>query len=145
MALEFEESTQDGQVIQAWLDDSSSPGWTGDWTKLRMRYSADGGETWQDLSMRLALISRILTIWRASSPHWPPTWVTAIGIANGVPWFEYKDEMYDWRTTFKPALWRAEFVPTHQHWRIRKLVLLNSDHEVPSEFASSHEQNQKSY
>jgi hypothetical protein len=100
MALEFEESTQDGQVIQAWLDDSSSPGWTGDWTKLRMRYSADGGETWQDLSMRLALISRILTIWRASSPHWPPTWVTAIGIANGVPWFEYKDEMYDWRTTF---------------------------------------------
>lgn len=144
MGLKFEESTQDGQVVQAWIDDSSSPGWAGDWKKLRIRYSSDSGKKWHDLPMRLSLVSRILTLWRASSPHWPPTWVTAIGIANGVTWFEYKDEWPEWRSTFKPALWRAEFVRTHGHWRIWKLGLLDSAHDGPSVVDPSSEPNQKS-
>jgi hypothetical protein len=137
MGLKFEESTQDGNFVQAWIDDSSSPGWAGDWKKLRICHSSDGGKTWRDLPMRLSLVSRILTLWRASSPHWPPTWVTAIGISNGVAWFEYQDEWPEWRTTFKPALWRAEFVQTREHWRIRKLGLLNSSDEAPTSVIDS--------
>lgn len=129
--MRFEESTPNGKIIQAWIDDSSSPGWTGDWKRLRIRHSSDSGKTWRDLPMRLSLASRILTLWRASSPHWPPTWVTAIGVASDVVWFEYKDEWPEGRTTFRPALWRAEFVQTREHWRIRKLGPLDSAHDGP--------------
>ncbi|MES2347233.1 MAG: hypothetical protein V4641_06645 [Pseudomonadota bacterium] len=129
MGLEFEVTSPTGQKLQAWLDDSATPGHAQDWKKLRLLQSAPADTEWTQVPLRLALTSRISKLWFSSHPYWPPTWITQIGIQDDNFWFEYKDEPSDWRTTFKPSLWRAEYVPTSRHWKIKRLQSLDSEHE----------------
>jgi hypothetical protein len=130
MGLRFEAEGVNGYRLQAWLDDRPSPGPAGDWKQLRILHSADNGHSWEELPLRLAVTSRITQLYFSSHPHWPPTWLVRIGLNNGNAWFEYKDEWPEWRTTFKPCLWRAEYMPILRHWKIKRIKQLDREHEA---------------
>ena len=94
----------------------------GVWNRVRVVRTDNGGVTWTVLPMRIALGSRIHTLFRT----WPPERFDEASCEDGAISFCYRDEWIPFERPMlgvldREAAWKATFNPLGRRWHLRRL------------------------
>lgn len=86
--------------------------------------STDGGRSWIDIPMKLAVASRVT---RGLFATWPPESIDVLSCASGVLMIEFRDHWIPYERPVLPfrldqeSLWRATYDRERRRWKLKRL------------------------
>lgn len=106
-----------------------TPGPNGEIDRSIVVRSDDGGASWNPVSMRLSLGSRV---WNGLFATWPPEKVDELASAGPTSIVvTFRDEWIPFERPILPfgldqeSLWQAQYYPLRQHWRLLRIRTLD--------------------